>query len=104
MFADRSDRQRLLTQNQNEDSWRFGQIMALLLMLLPCFADLEIFYGDLSQYLSTNQTEQRRATNPPVYCQVTVTEILDIEGKVVDQKDVGVQWTKEEVRLIGTLS
>ena len=90
MFADRSDGQRLLAPNQNEDSWGFGQIMALLLMLLPCFAALEIFYGKLSQYASTNQTEQRRATNSPVYGQVTVMEILDIEGKVVPRNDVGV--------------
>jgi hypothetical protein len=89
MFADRADGQGLLAQNQNEDSWGFGQIMALLLMLLPCFAALEIFYGDLS-HASANQTEQRRATNSVVYCETTVMEILDIEGKVVPRNDVGV--------------
>jgi hypothetical protein len=45
MFADRSDGRRLLVENEDEDSWGFGQITALLLMLLPCFAALEIFYG-----------------------------------------------------------
>src|SRR5271170_2347971 len=50
MFADRSEGHRLLGQGENEDSWGFGQIMALLLMLLPCFAALEIFYGDLPEF------------------------------------------------------
>ena len=98
MFADRSDGHRLLDQGGSEDNWGFGQIMALLLMLLPCFAALEIFYGNLSPVSNTftHETEQRRATKCPVYGQITLMKILEIKGKDVDRVDVGVQWTKQE--------
>jgi hypothetical protein len=45
MFYDRSRGQALLAANETEDSWGFGQIVALLLVLLPFLAAAEIYYG-----------------------------------------------------------